>query len=363
MPSSVRIAGSAGGFSRRDFLRLGGAGLAGATMLGVAGCGRGSGAGGGGGGSAEHQIRFSHVVTENTPKGQAAIRFKQLVEENSEGRVSVEVYPNSELYGDEDELQALQSNSVQVLAPASAKFTTIAPALQVLDLPFIFDSVDEIPEIASPDTEVGRAIFENQALAERNIRALGLWDNGLKQLSSNTEMRAPEDLQGLEFRIQPSDVLRTQFNKWGAEATPLAFAEVYNALQQGVIDGQENPYSNIESQNMHTVQDYISVSDHGYIGYILVINEEFMNGLPDDLQQVVNDAAEQASTYNREIAAELNQESRQIIEEEGSTEIIELTPEERQAFKDVVVPSVWEQYSDVIGAEIIDELLAREGER
>lgn len=364
MTSRVRVAESGGGrFSRRDFLRLGGAGIAGATLLGAAGCGRGSGAGGGGGGEAEHQIRFSHVVTEETPKGQAAIRFKELVEERSEGRVSVEVFPNSELYGDEDELQALQSNSVQVLAPASAKFTTIAPALQVLDLPFIFDSVQEIPEIASPDTEVGRAIFENDALEERNIRALGLWDNGLKQLSSNNEMRSPDDLNGLEFRIQPSDVLRSQFANWGAEATPLAFAEVYNALQQGVIDGQENPYSNIESQNMHTVQDYISVSDHGYVGYVLVINEEFMSSLPEDLQEIINGAAEEASTYNREIAEELNNESRQVIEEEGSTEIIELSNSERQAFKEVVVPSVWEEYADVIGQEIINELLAREGER
>lgn len=367
MPSRTpTVEAMPGRFSRRDFLRIGGAGLAGATLLGAAGCGRGGGAGGGGGGGdgeAEHQIRFSHVVTEETPKGQAAIRFKELVEDNSEGRISVEVFPNSQLYGDEDELQALQSNSVQVLAPASAKFTTIAPALQVLDLPFIFDSVEEIPEIASPDTEVGRAIFENDALAERNVRALGLWDNGLKQLSSNSEMRSPEDLNGLEFRIQPSDVLRSQFAAWGAEATPLAFAEVYNALQQGVIDGQENPYSNIESQNMHTVQDYISVSNHGYVGYVLVINEEFMSGLPDDLQEVVNNAATEASTYNREIAAELNDESRQVIEEEGSTEIIELSSEERQAFKDAVVPSVWEEYSDVIGQDIINELLEREGER
>lgn len=364
MPSRVStVEFEASRFSRRDFLRLGGAGLAGATLLGAAGCGRGGGAGGGGE-SAEHNIRLSHVVTEETPKGQAAIRFKELVEENSEGRISVEVFPNSELYGDEDELQALQSNSVQVLAPASAKFTTIAPALQVLDLPFIFDSVEEIPEIASPDTEVGQAIFENEALAERSIRALGLWDNGLKQLSSNSEMRSPDDLSGLEFRIQPSDVLRSQFAAWGgAEATPLAFAEVYNALQQGVIDGQENPYSNIESQNMHTVQDFISVSEHGYIGYVLVINEEFMSGLPDDLQEVVSEAATQASTYNREIAAELNEESRQTIEDEGSTEIIELSPEERQAFKAAVVPSVWEEYSDVIGEDIINELLEREGER
>lgn len=318
------------------------------------------GARGGGEGGENFTIRLSHVVTPETPKGMASERFKELVEEGSEGRITVEIYPNSELYGDEDELQALQSGSVQMLAPATAKFTTIAPAIQVLDLPFIFDSVDEIPEVASPDTNVGQAIFENEDLRNRNIRVLGLWDNGLKQLSSDTEMRSPEDLQGLEFRIQPSDVLRSQFRAWGADATPLAFAEVYNALQQGVIDGQENPYSNIESQNMHTVQDYITASNHGYIGYVLTINEEFYQSLPDDLKEVVDDSAAEASAYNREIAEEVNNEALRVIEEEGSTEIIELTDEERQAFKDAVVPSVWEEYSDVIGEDLIQELLERE---
>ncbi|MGI8650108.1 MAG: DctP family TRAP transporter solute-binding subunit [Rubrobacter sp.] len=328
-------------------------------VVGVA-CGARGGGGGGGEGGENFTIRLSHVVTPETPKGMASERFKELVEEGSEGRITVEIYPNSELYGDEDELQALQSGSVQMLAPATAKFTTIAPAIQVLDLPFIFDSVDEIPEVASPDTNVGQAIFENQDLRDRNIRVLGLWDNGLKQLSSDNEMRSPEDLQGLEFRIQPSDVLRSQFRAWGADATPLAFAEVYNALQQGVIDGQENPYSNIESQNMHTVQDYITVSNHGYIGYVLTINEEFYQSLPDDLKQVVDESAEEASAYNREIAEEVNDEALQVIEEEGSTEIIELTDEERQAFKDEVAPSVWEEYSDVICEDIIQELLERE---
>ena len=327
-------------------------------------CGRGGGAGGGGGDGDEENftIGFSHVVTPETPKGMAADRFKELVEEKSDGRITVEVYPNSELYGDEDEMQAIQSGSAQMLAPASAKFTTIAPELQVLDLPFLFDSVEGIREVASPDSRGGQSIYENEQLAQANIKPLGLWDNGLKQLSSNREMRSPESLRGLEFRIQPSDVLRSQFEAWGADTTPMAFAEVYSALQQGVIDGQENPYSNIESQNMHTVQDYISESDHGYIGYVLVINNEFFENLPDDLQQVVQESADEASEYNREIAAEVNEESKQTILDEGSTELIELSEEERQAFKDAVVPEVWNQYADLIGQDIIDELLERQNE-
>jgi C4-dicarboxylate-binding protein DctP len=335
-----------------------------AGVLALAACGmRGAGAGGGSGDAAGGEtftIKFSHVVTPATPKGQAAEKFKEVVEQRSGGRITVEIYPNSELYGDKDELQALQSNSVQMLAPASAKFTTIAPALQVLDLPFLFDSVEDIPAVVSPDSAAGKAIYENESLAANNIKVIGLWDNGLKQLSSNTEMRTPESLAGLSFRIQPSDVLRSQFESWGASTTPLAFAEVYNALQQGVVDGQENPYSNIESQNMHTVQRHITASNHGYIGYVLVINNQFMESLPADLQTVVRESADEASAYNREVAAKLNEEARTAIEQAGTTTITDLTPEERQAFKDRVVPSVWQQYAEVIGPDLINDLLAEQ---
>jgi C4-dicarboxylate-binding protein DctP len=342
--------------------------VAGALALGACGGARDTGPASAGGDTdaaddgETFTIKFSHVVTPATPKGQAAEKFKEIVEESSEGRITVEIFPNSELYGDKDELQALQSNSVQMLAPASAKFTTIAPALQVLDLPFLFDDVEDIPEVVSPDSPAGQAIFENEDLADNSIKVVGLWDNGLKQLSSNTEMRAPEDLSGLSFRIQPSDVLQSQFDAWGASSTPLAFAEVYNALQQGVVDGQENPYSNIESQNMHTVQSNITESKHGYIGYVLVINNEFFEGLPTDLQEIVQESADEASTYNREVAAQLNEEARTTIEEEGSTEILELSDEERQVFKDAVVPSVWEAYADIIGPDLVNDLLAEQGQ-
>jgi C4-dicarboxylate-binding protein DctP len=339
--------------------------LAVAGVIALAACGaRGAGAGGGDAAGGENfTIKFSHVVTPATPKGQAAEKFKEVVEQRSGGRITVEIYPNSELYGDKDELQALQSNSVQMLAPASAKFTTIAPALQVLDLPFLFDSVDDIPNVVSPDSAAGKAIYENEALAANNIKVMGLWDNGLKQLSSNTEMRTPESLAGLSFRIQPSDVLRSQFESWGASSTPMAFSEVYNALQQGVVDGQENPYSNIESQNMHTVQKHITASNHGYIGYVLVINNQLFESLHADLQTIVQESADEASTHNREIAAKLNEEARTTIEQAGTTTILDLTPQERQAFKDRVVPSVWQQYADVIGRDLIDNLLAGQNAR
>lgn len=329
------------------------------VALAATGCARGSGQGAGD--SEKFTIKFSHVVTPKTPKGQAAEKFKELVEERTNGRVTVEIYPNSELYGDKDELQALQSNSVQMLAPSTSKFTTIAPELQVLDLPFLFDSVDDIPAIVSPESSVGKAIYENKKLAAKKVKVLGLWDNGLKQLSSNKKMSAPGDLSGLSFRIQPSDVLESQFRAWGANSTPMAFSEVYSALQQGVVDGQENPYSNIESQKMHTVQKHIAESNHGYLGYVLVINTDFLASLPEDLQKIVLDAADESSEFNRKIAADINQEAKKKIEDSGKSEITPLSEEARQALKDKVVPSVWNQYSDLLGQDLIDELLAAQG--
>ena len=337
-----------------------GAAVAAATLALTACGGARDTAAGGDGEEQNFTLKFSHVVTPSTPKGQAAEKFAEVVERECGDRITVDVFPNSELFGDKDELQALQSGSVQMLAPASAKFTTIAPQLQVLDLPFLFDSVEDIPAVASPESAAGQAIFENEALASKNIKVLNLWDNGLKQLSSNTEMTRPEDLKGLSFRIQPSDVLRSQFAAWGAGATPMAFAEVYNALQQGVVDGQENPYSNIESQNMHTVQDFITESNHGYIGYVQVINQEFYDSLPAELQECVDTASQEATDFNREVAAQINEDAKATIEEAGTTTITTLTDEQRQAFKDAVVPSVWQEHADVIGQELIDDLLAEQ---
>ncbi|OYO12444.1 DctP family TRAP transporter solute-binding subunit [Enemella evansiae] len=323
--------------------------------LSATGCVRGALMNAGG----TYTIKFAHVTTAATPKGQAADFFAADVEKRTNGRVRVQVYPNSELYGDKDEMQAIQSNSVQMLAPASAKFTTVAPALQVLDLPYLFETPDEIPQVAAPDTQVGRAIYANKDLEAKGMKVLGLWDSGMKQIHSNNRTVSPSDMVGKKYRIQPSDVLRTQFEKWGGIPTPLAFAEVYNGLQQGVIDGGENTWSNIQSQKMHTVQKYITASDHGYIGYVLIINKSFFDELPPDLQRDVEASATEASRVNRERSAQLELESRKKIEATGNTEIVSLTPEQRQTLRDAVLPSVYLQYRDAIGPEIVDELLAR----
>ena len=333
------------------------------ALLALVGCGglRGGGADQGGE-DGTYTIKLSHVVTAETPKGAASEKFKELVEEKSDGNITVEIYPNSSLYGDEDEMQAIQSGSVQMLAPAGAKFGTLASQSQVLDLPFLAGSPEEIQEVVSKDSAIGQAIYENEDLAASNMKVLGLWDLGFKQFASNTPIRSPEDLGGQKMRIQSgSDVLKDQTETWGASATPMAFGEVFNALQQGVIDGLENTYANFYSQKMHTVQKYITESNHGYIGYVLVINEDFFNELPSDLQQAVTEAADEATEYNREIAFQKDQEAKKNIEDAGTTEIIELSEGERQAFKETVVPAVWDRHADVIGPELVEELKAKQG--
>ncbi|GAA5166168.1 DctP family TRAP transporter solute-binding subunit [Ornithinimicrobium tianjinense] len=331
------------------------------TLAGCGGARGGDSAGGSADGEETFTLKFSHVTTDTTPKGAAALWFEEELEKRTDGRIDVEVYSNSSLYGDKDEMQAIQQNSVQMLAPASAKFTTVAPALQVLDLPFLFDGPEDIPTVAAPDTEVGKAIFANPDLEAKKMKVLGLWDSGMKQIHSNNLTEKPEDMKGKKYRIQPSDVLKSQIEAWGGHAEAIAFAEVYSALQQGVIDGGENTYSNIESQKMHTVQSNIAESNHGYIGYILVVNTDFFDSLPTDLQDTLVEVAEEASTYNRDNVTSINDASKKAIEEEGSTEINVWTDEQRQAFKDVVVPSLYEEYRELIGSEIIDELLANQG--
>jgi C4-dicarboxylate-binding protein DctP len=307
-------------------------------------------------------LKFSHVTTDSDPKGQAALKFEEVLEESTDGRIEVEIYPNSSLYGDEDELQALQSNAVQMLAPAGAKFISVAPELQVLDLPFLFDSVEAIPDVIAPDTAIGKAIYENENLAKRDIKVLGLWDSGLKQLTSNNKIETPADINGQSFRIQSSDVIQSQFKAWGGATTMMALSEAYGALQQGIVDGGENTYSNIESQKWHQVQKYITESNHGYIGYALVINDEFFNSLPGELQDAVVAAADEASSYNREIAAGINEESKEAILEEGGTQIIELSDAERRKFKEAVVPEVWNEYAGLVGQDLIDDLVSRQAD-
>lgn len=293
-------------------------------------------------------IKFAHVVADDTPKGKGALLFQKLAHERLAGKVRVEVYPNSTLVGDADEMQALLNNEVQILAPSLSKFGPYTKKLQVFDLPFLFD--DEAAVDRFQKREMSRELL--RSMADSGIYGLAYWNNGLKQLSSTQALRLPEDAAGLAFRIQPSAVLDAQFNAVGAKPVVLPFADVYKSLQGGVVQGAENPWSNIASQNMHKVQPFITESNHGVLNYMLVTSSKFWMSMPfavrSELEGII---LEVTQAVNREAAA-LNQRDRDRILASGSSKLITLTPEQRQAWREKMMP-VWQAYEAEIGADVI----------
>ncbi|SDL88873.1 C4-dicarboxylate-binding protein DctP [Modicisalibacter muralis] len=298
-------------------------------------------------------IKFSHVVAENTPKGQMAIKFQELVEEKLGDQVDVEVYPNSQLYGDDQVLEAMLLGDVQLAAPSLSKFQKYTDQLQVFDLPFLFEDMAAVERFQNSATGVQLLT----SLQDKGLIGLGYLHNGLKQLSASEPLRVPEDAAGKKFRIQTSDVLAAQFKAIDAVPLKKPFSEVFILLQTQAIDGQENTYSNIYSQKFFEVQPYITESNHGLIDYMVVSSASFWNGLPEDVRPKVEAALKQALAYGNSIALKENQEAKQAIIDSGKSEIITLTPEQRQQWVEAMKP-VWDQFADEIGQDVIDAAVA-----
>ncbi|WP_434571906.1 C4-dicarboxylate TRAP substrate-binding protein DctP [Pseudomonas sp. Z1-14] len=293
-------------------------------------------------------IKFSHVVAEQTPKGQGALLFKKLVEERLPGKVKVEVYPNSSLFGDGKEMEALLLGDVQMIAPSLAKFEQYTKTVQLFDLPFLFDDISAVDRFQlSPE---GQKLLKS--MESKNITGLAYWHNGMKQLSANKPLREPKDARGLKFRVQASAVLEEQFKAVNANPRKMSFAEVYQGLQTGVVNGAENPYSNIYSQKMHEVQKYITESNHGLLDYMLITNTKFWNGLQPDVRSELDKILVEVTAHVNKEAAQLNQNDKQRILDAKTTEIITLTPEERNAWRDKMKP-VWKKFEGDIGADLI----------
>ena len=293
-------------------------------------------------------IKFSHVVAEQTPKGQGALLFKKLVEERLPGKVKVDVYPNSSLFGDGKEMEALLSGDVQMIAPSLAKFEQYTPKLQLFDLPFLFNDISAVDRFQrSPD---GQGLLK--AMESKNITGLAYWHNGMKQLSANKALREPGDARGLKFRVQASAVLEEQFKAVRANPRKMSFAEVYQGLQTGVVNGAENPYSNIYSQKMHEVQKFITESDHGLLDYMLITNTKFWTGLPPDIKVELDKIIVEVTTQVNKDAEKLNQDAKQNIINAKTTEIITLTPEQRGKWREAMKP-VWKKFEGDIGADLI----------
>ncbi|MBK5303974.1 MULTISPECIES: C4-dicarboxylate TRAP substrate-binding protein DctP [Gammaproteobacteria] len=293
-------------------------------------------------------IKFSHVVAEQTPKGQGALLFKKLVEERLSGKVKVEVYPNSSLFGDGKEMEALLSGDVQMIAPSLAKFEQYTPKLQLFDLPFLFNDISAVDRFQrSPD---GQGLLKS--MESKNITGLAYWHNGMKQLSANKALRKPGDARGLKFRVQASAVLEEQFKAVRANPRKMSFAEVYQGLQTGVVNGAENPYSNIYSQKMHEVQKFITESDHGLLDYMLITNTKFWTGLPPDIKTELDKIIVEVTAQVNKDAEKLNQDAKQNIINAKTTEIITLTPEQRGEWREAMKP-VWKKFEGDIGADLI----------
>ncbi|VVP21750.1 C4-dicarboxylate-binding periplasmic protein DctP [Pseudomonas fluorescens] len=293
-------------------------------------------------------IKFSHVVAEQTPKGQGALLFKKLVEERLPGKVKVEVYPNSSLFGDGKEMEALLLGDVQMIAPSLAKFEQYTKTLQLFDLPFLFNDIAAVNRFQlSPQ---GQGLLKS--MESKNITGLAYWHNGMKQLSANKALRVPADARGLKFRVQASAVLEEQFKAVRANPRKMSFAEVYQGLQTGVVNGAENPYSNIYSQKMHEVQKYITESNHGVLDYMLITNTKFWNGLPPDVRSELDKIVVEVTAQVNKEAAQLNESDKQRIVAAKTTEIIILTPQEREQWREAMKP-VWKMFEGDIGPELI----------
>lgn len=295
------------------------------------------------------KIKFSHVVAENTPKGKMATYFKDLIAQRLGGKVEVEVFPNSQLFGDNKEVEAMLLGDVQLIAPALSKFERYTKQLQIYDLPFLFKDMAAVEKFQQ--SEKGQQLLDS--MTSKGLIGIGYLHNGLKQLSSSTPLRVPADAAGKKFRIMTSDVLAAQFQALNAVPLKKPFSEVFTLLQTKAIDGQENTYSNIYSKKFYEIQPYITESNHGVLDYMVVTSTEFWTSMPEDIRAEVKKALQESIAYGNEIAAAQDLEDKQKIIDSKRSEIITLTPEERNLWIEAMKP-VWKQFEEEIGKDMID---------
>ncbi len=297
-------------------------------------------------------IKFSHVVTTDTPKGQGAERFKQLAEERTKGADKVEIYPNSTLYKDKEEVEMLQLGAVQMLAPSTSKFGPLGvKEYEAFDLPYIFPNEQVLRRVQ--DGPIGQGLFKK--LESKGIQGLGYWDNGFKIMTSNRPMHLPEDMKGLKIRIQSSKVLEAQFKQIGALPQVLAFSELYQALQTGVVDGQENPPSNITTQKVNEVQKQATLTYHGYVGYAVIVNKGFWDGLPADIRTTLEGAMNDATAYEHEVADKQNEKALAEMRATGKTEVYTPTAAENAAWRKALAP-VQKEMASRVGKDLVAQL-------
>ena len=297
-------------------------------------------------------IKFSHVVTDDTPKGKGALKFKELAEANTKGRVKVEVYPNSQLYKDREELEALQLGAVQMLAPSVSKFGPLGVRkFEVFDMPYLFPDEASLEKVV--EGPVGGGLFK--LLEPKGITGLAYWFNGFKEFTANKPLRKLDDFKGLKIRIQSSKVIEGEIKALGAIPQVMAFSEVYTALQQGVVDGEENTPSNKYTQKMHEVQKHMTLSDHGVVMYAVVVNKKFWDGLPPDIRKSLDEAMAESTKYVWRIAKQENDDALAKIKAAKTTEVYVLPPSEKAVWRKAMLP-LYQEYEGVVGKDTLQAI-------
>jgi C4-dicarboxylate-binding protein DctP len=323
--------------------------LLGFFLVTVAACGGSeSGSGAAASASTTYVIKFPHVVAQATPKGQMAQRFKELAEQRFPGRVRVEVYPSAQLMEDSESIEALAFGEVQMIATSVSLYDRLTQKFQVFDLPFLFPNLEAVERFqASP---AGRELLTT--LSEQGILGLQFWHNGMKQFSGPRPLIEPDDARGLKFRVMESDILQAEIEAIGGSPQKMAFGEVFQALQTGTVDAQENTWSNIYSSKFYEVQPYITQSNHGYIGYYLAVNAEFWQSLPAELRTGLEATLAEVTQWGNARSEAINQEDKQRIIDSGRSEVTVLTTEQQAAWQTAMQP-VWEEFRDRIGADLV----------
>nr|WP_303967248.1 DctP family TRAP transporter solute-binding subunit [Donghicola eburneus] len=294
-------------------------------------------------------IKLSHVTnTDKHPKGLAASLLQERVNEEMNGKACMEVYPNSTLYNDDQVLEAMLQGDVQMAAPSLSKFEQFTKQFRIFDLPFMFKNMEAVDEFQN--SEAGQAMKES--MVRRGLLGLGFWHNGMKQMSANKALVEPSDAEGLKFRVQPSEVIKAQMEAIGVSPQPMAFSEVYGALQTGVVDGQENTWSNIYGQKFFEVQDGVTETNHGLLDYMLVTSVDFWDSLDDDVRDQLSTIVDEVTSTRNAAIAEVTADARQAVLDAGGT-IRELDADQRQVWVDAMMP-VWDQFREDVGQENID---------
>jgi C4-dicarboxylate-binding protein DctP len=300
-------------------------------------------------------IKISHVVAENTPKHQGSLAIKKYIEEASGGKIKVQVYPNSQLFGDKDEFQNLVANNVQFIIPDMAKLAGNDPGFNIPSMPFLFASDQAAVDFW--DGPKGQEVFKR--LEKDGVLGLYFWPNGAKSITNRAHpLKKPEDFKGLKFRTQGGPVLEKVYETLGASSVSIPFDELYTALQQGTVDGQENPFSNIESKKFDEVQKYMTITGHTRVDYVLLTNTTFWNGLNPATKKIVEDGVKKGTEVARDEAAKINATALEKLKERGNMEIYELNDDEKKAFRDALKP-VYDEFGKVIGEDVIQDAMSR----